>query len=366
MVLILYVANHMGVGSVGIYTTLMTWASIISLISLFGGYNIIQKEGTSDKIVSIVLFLSCSFSIACSFFIVELLFTESRVAAFVIVISESLGLAIKSVTKSICYSKDQVSTLAKFNFYNSSVYIISLCFLFYIDEVGFFELTIFVLVCNVFSILLYGFCITKNVRVVNFKAIDFVNYITRSYSYLISSSLRNLFMQIDKVIINLAFGNTISGVYNLCSRFVTTAILPSNIYIQTIESKFYHSNGKSFELLKKARVNVMKIAFSLSLLSVPFVLTISNYLTGLDGVSEAYLYFIPLAVSMNLAYAYLSYLNAENNRLRIVYLVSLIAILCFSVFIVWLFFPSDFVFVPLVSSFFIFLSLVFINAKIRK
>lgn len=61
MILVLYIANNMGVDNVGIYTTLMTWASIISLLALFGGYNIIQKEGCSQVVVSIVICLSFFF-----------------------------------------------------------------------------------------------------------------------------------------------------------------------------------------------------------------------------------------------------------------------------------------------------------------
>ncbi len=366
MILVLYIANNMGVDNVGIYTTLMTWASIISLLALFGGYNIIQKEGCSQVVVSIVICLSFFLSIACSSFVAFLLFYDVVVVSVLIIASESVGLAVKSVAKSVCYSKDKVSTLAKINLYNSLCYMLGVLVVLSLDSVDIKELSIFVVIYNISTIFLYGKVVVKNVGIVKFKIPDCISYMKRSYSYLLSSSLRNLFVQIDKIVVNVAFGHSASGIYNLCSRFVTTAVLPASIYIQAIESKFYKGGHEAFYLLMKSRKNVILLSIILSVLSVPFVFFLSEFLSGLNGIFDAYLYFIPLAVSVNLAYIYMSYLNAEDNKLRIISLFFLISTVCISVFLSAYRYPDEITHVPVIISLFILFSLVLINARIKK
>lgn len=366
MILVLYIANNMGVDNVGIYTTLMTWASIISLFALFGGYNIIQKEGSSSVVVSIVMCLSFFLSIVCSSFVAISLFYDVVIFAILIMTSEAIGLAVKSVAKSVCYSRDKISTLAKINLYNSLCYILGVLVILSLDTVGIKKLSIFVVTYNTSTIFLYGKVVVKNVGIVKFKISDCVNYMKRSHSYLLSSSLRNLFVQIDKIIVNIAFGHSASGIYNLCSRFVTTAVLPASIYIQAIESKFYKGGHEAFYLLMKSRKNVILLSISLSVLSIPFVFFLSKFLSGLNGIFEVYIYFIPMAVSVNLAYVYMSYLNAEDNKLRIISLFFLISIVCVSVFLSAYKYPDEITNVPVIISLFILFSLVLINARIKK
>ncbi len=366
MILVLYVASNMGVYNVGIYTTLMTWASLISLFSLFGGYNIIQKEGSSAEVVSIVLFLSLLLSILISLLVASLLFYSVLYIAVVIVFSESIGLAVKSVAKSVCYSIEETSSLTKVNFINSLTYILGGVVLFISHTLTFEKLAIFIVFYNCSTVVLYGFLTINKIGLTKFKFGDIVRYIRRSYVYLISSSLRNLFIQIDKVIVNAVFGNAASGIYNLCSRFVTIAVLPANIYIQTIESKFYSEEGNRWKLLHATRKNVVLISTFLSILSVPFVYVLTKYLSELNGVSSVYVYFVPFAVSINLSYIYLSYLNADNNTLRILSLSVFIISIFLSVLLVSEYFPDRIEFVPLVNSVFVFVLLVFLNARIKK
>lgn len=78
----------------------------------------------------------------------------------------------------------------------------------------------------------------------------------------------------------------------------------------------------------------------------------------MNGIFDAYLYFIPLAVSVNLAYIYMSYLNAEDNKLRIISLFFLISTVCISVFLSAYRYPDEITHVPVIISLFILFSLV--------
>lgn len=369
MLLILYVAHTYGTANVGLYTTLMTWASIISLASLFGGYNIIQKESSNNSIITIVLFLLCVVSFVISSLIAFSLYEEYWFVSITIMASESIGLGVKSISKAISYCDGKLNELAIVNYINSLTYITAFIVLYYFSDGSLIELSLFVMVYNFFTAATYFLAIYKSRVISWFNLYDLRAYIYCAYPYFISSSLRNSFVQLDKIVINLLFGNQVSGVYNLCSRFLTTSTLPVSIYIQSIESKFYlfdKNNQDGLELLISYRKKILLGSLVFSVFSIPVVWFLSNNIGGLEGVIDMYPYFIPMGVITNVVYLYLSYLNAGKTTLRVLSLLLLNSLVLVIITIIFFMAKDKYLYIPIGLSFVMFFILVFINERIKK
>ncbi|WP_323891057.1 lipopolysaccharide biosynthesis protein [Aeromonas veronii] len=367
MLLVLYVAHSYGTESVGLYTTLMTWASIISLAAVFGGYNIIQKRASDTSAISVVLFLLCMVSTLSSLFISLFIYREFFLFSVFVLLSESIGLGVKSVSKAISYCDGKLNELALLNYFNSFSYVLSCIFLLMVDN-SLIGLSIFVVIYNAMTVVVYFYPIYMYRDIKTFNINDIVRYVQSAYPYFISSFLRNSFSQLDKIIVNLLFGNQVSGLYNMCSRFLNTAMLPVSIYIQSIESKFYHfekDNQGGFSFLVSYRNKVLWVSVFLSLISFPIVWFLSSSINGLNGVADIYPYFMPMGVITNVAYLYLSYLNAGRTILRIASLALLNIFVVVIISALFYFSEDKYIYLPVAISFVILSVLVYVHEKIK-
>lgn len=366
LITIIFIAREFGLDTVANYTTAMTWASILSLVTIFGGYNLIQKNGKTykySKTIKISFINSIVSTLFLSVLVSYIFFNKSFIFVLLIILPETLFLSLRSITKSILFLENDLKKITISNIYICITYSILLLILLLIKREEIY-LGYFVLLYNSISILIFATDLTKKINDVRLRKIDFFIYYKSSYSFFISSSLRNLYQQVDKIIVNILFNPTISGIYNLCSRFSSSAILPTNLYIQSIENKFYLSEvdgASTYSFFKKNKRRLFLYSIILSLISTIPAYIIFKIVHSPTESIDLYFLFIPLMISQTIVYLYLSLLNGQGFiKLRITALIMLNCLLPFG-----LYFIKNIYFVPIFITLINILSIMYINSKLK-
>ncbi|HHQ6568761.1 TPA: lipopolysaccharide biosynthesis protein [Serratia fonticola] len=337
---ILIVAKTYNVYTVGLFSTLMTWASILSLASVFGGYNLIQKNhsnGYYNKVIKISSLNSCLFSFSLSMLIASLFFRENILFAFSILFFETLTLSLRSISKAFLYAEGLLTVLNRSNIWIGISYILIQMIFLLIPVKTEGMLILFVITYNLFSCAFFAKLIYVRFKKESITLSDMIGYYRNAATFFISSSLRNSYAQIDKVMVNIIFGSAVSGIYNICSRFATTAMLPLSLYIQSIEKNFYKDKVDGMHVISyfnKKRVAMLIISIVLALASVLPAYVVSTFISFGSEVINMYVKFIPLIITQSLANAYYSLLNGRNmQKLRVSVLISINIILVGSFFV---------------------------------
>lgn len=317
LITVIFIAREFNLDIVADYTTAMTWSSILSLMTIFGGYNLIQKNGSTNehyKTIKISVINSLILTFILSILVSYIFFSKNFIFVLLILLSETLFLSLRTITKSILFLDNNLKTLTSSNNYICIVYSLSLISLFFLDRDKIY-IAYFVLTYNTISLFLSSNEILRNIKGVKLNRGDFLTYYKDSYTFFISSSLKNLYQQIDKVLVNIFFSPTISGIYNLCSRFSTSAMLPTNLYIQSIETKFYHFNingNDVYDFFINSKKKLLIYSSILSFLSILPAYVIFLVVHSPEKSIELYLLFIPLMISQTVMYLYLSLLNGQG------------------------------------------------------
>ncbi|WES66722.1 oligosaccharide flippase family protein [Superficieibacter sp. HKU1] len=327
----IYIAKAYGLAILGSYSTLMTWASILALFSVFGGYNLIQKnsnDSSYNKVIKIACLISLFSAIIYSFIVSGVFFINEFKFAFLILFFETINLSLRSISKAFLYSEKKIKILALSNMLIGVSYLFFLIVLVRFLPLEKNSIVYFVISYNLVSFAFFSYGIIKRSCKTKIDLNDVKEYISEALTFLASSSLRNLYQQLDKILVNIFFKSEISGLYNLCSRFATTALLPVNTYIQSIESNFYHQKiGQdsvySYFAKKKKIAFFLNVLFSIASVAPAFL--ILKYLNELDSTLNLYILFIPLIIIQGYFNIYLSLMNGQgfkSERIKILFLLN--------------------------------------------
>lgn len=338
LIAIFYIAKNSGVNDAGLFTTLMAWASIISMFSMFGGYNTIQKYSEDvDKCreqSNIVILNFTLLTLALTFPIAFLFFKDNLIIAITIIVFESLALSMKSTARALIYSRGGERLLYTSNFITLLGYLIAIYFILLsvkIENKIMYYVVFYNAITIVLNVYIFHLIVGVNVGRPDFRKV--ISFYKESYLFLFSSYFRNLYLQLDKVLINYFWGNEVSGVYNICSRAAIASMLPINIYIQLKESYFYNKVdtkikklNSMYAMLKFATLKALILAFG----SLIPIYIISSFLDFGESIKETYPYFIPYLITFPTLYIPLSYLNGVGEvrfRLTLMFVSCLLCVI---------------------------------------
>lgn len=340
---ILAIATKVDIAVLGQFTTLMAWSSLLVVLAIFGGYNlVVQHVKTSNKgeaYFSASLILLFIFGAFLSVVISKLFFNSIFLYAMIILFFEVLSLGIKTLLKAYFFSSKQYSKITYINIGATLAYAVSLSiYMFFLK--GMDGLVLFVIVYNFLSLSVFVILILKTGYKFRIKMGGEIliqgGYFTDAKYYVVSSFSRSLFTQADKILINFIAGNEVSGIYNLASRCASATGMPLSVMAQIKEPDFYNAKLDRYSLMRKEGFRSVFAAIILYFLSIPVSFLISRYSIDLKPMFDLYLYFSIFVFSSGMLMMSLAYLNGIGDaRFRFV-LMSLASIfliaLCYPIY----------------------------------